>query len=227
MTSPTLPASGGRADGGNGVTIGRIAAIVREETGLETIARTPEAIPNVAEDTNRYLAAADVAAIVALHAFKCGDVLDRAAELRAGPGGGVPTVLVLGGTDVNVDVDAGEDKVATLARRAAAADCVVAFSESMIRAAKPGTLPPDRTIVVPQGVALPDEDEEEDEKDEEDEEEEERETEIEVKEDEDEEEDEWKERAAATVRVPRERFTRRSARVRRRPCSSSRRDSDR
>ena len=185
MTSPTLPARGGRADGGNGVTIGRIAAIVREETGLETIARTPDAIPNVAEDMNRYLAAADVAALVALHAFKCGDVLDRAAELRAAPGGGVPTVLVLGGTDVNVDVGAGEDKVATLGRRAAAADCVVAFSESMIRAAKPGTLPPEKTIVVPQGVVLPDEDEVEEEEEEE-----------------EEEEDESTERAAATVRVP-------------------------
>jgi glycosyltransferase involved in cell wall biosynthesis len=208
LTSPTLPARGGRADGGNGVTIGRIAAIVREETGLETIARTPDAIPNVAEDMNRYLAAADVGALFALHAFKCGDVLDRAAELRAAPGGGVPTVLVLGGTDVNVDVGAGEDKVATLARRAAAADRVVAFSESMVRAAKPGTLPPEKTIVVPQGVVLPDDDEDEEEAEEE-------ETEAEVEDDDKDEEradgderfervreDESTERAAATVRVP-------------------------
>ena len=214
MTSPTLPARGGRADGGNGVTIGRIAAIIREESGLETIARTPDAIPNVAEDMNRYLAAADVAALFALHAFKCGDVLDRAAELRAAPGGGVTTVLVLGGTDVNVDVGAGEDKVATLARRAAAADRVVAFSESMIRAAKPGTLPPEKTVVVPQGVVLPDDDEEEEEEEEE-EDEEKVDVRVQVEAvDEDERradgderferdgEDESTERAAATVRVP-------------------------
>uniref|UniRef100_A0A7S0S6S8 Glycosyl transferase family 1 domain-containing protein n=1 Tax=Mantoniella antarctica TaxID=81844 RepID=A0A7S0S6S8_9CHLO len=116
----------------------------------------------------QFLNAADVALIVVLHAFKSGAVLDQAADLahrctmsqQSGGGGGggatsVPVVLVLGGTDVNVDAGSAPDKAATLTRRAAAVDCVVAFATSMVEAAPPGSLPERSTCIIPQGVALP------------------------------------------------------------------------
>ena len=160
--APTLPvrAGSGRADGGNGVTIGRIGSVIEHECGLEMILASPDNLPPTAAnpdevgDLEQYLDAADVAVVCVLHAFKCGDVLDQLADIKRRRGADfVPTVLVLGGTDVNVDAG---DKADVLTRRAHAVDKVVSFSTSMIAAAPPGSLPSDgRTAVVPQGVSLP------------------------------------------------------------------------
>ena len=162
--APTLPvrAGSGRADGGNGVTIGRIGSVIEHECGLEMILASPDDLPPTAAnpdevgDLEQYLDAADVAVVGVLHAFKCGDVLDQLADIKRRRGADfVPTVLVLGGTDVNVDAG---DKADVLTRRAHAVDKVVSFSASMIAAAPPGSLPSDgRTAVVPQGVSLPEE----------------------------------------------------------------------
>jgi len=149
------------ADGGNGVTIGRLADILTEETGLLSTLRAPADIRiRVARDFELFLAAGDFAAAVVLHAFKCGDALDALAEVaqrHRGLGTEAPfkVALVLGGTDVNVDAASSPARAATLARRAAAADVVVAFSPSMVAAAPSGSLPPATTVVVPQGVRLP------------------------------------------------------------------------
>ena len=162
--APTLPvrAGSGRADGGNGVTIGRIGSVIEHECGMEMILASPDDLPPTAAnpdevgDLEQYLDAADVAVVGVLHAFKCGDVLDQLADIKRRRGADfVPTVLVLGGTDVNVDAG---DKADVLTRRAHAVDKVVSFSASMIAAAPPGSLPSDgRTAVVPQGVSLPEE----------------------------------------------------------------------
>jgi len=160
--APALPAADGAdaADGGNGVTIGRLADILTEETGLLSTLRAPADIRLKTRDFEAFLAAGDFAAAVVLHAFKCGDALDALAEVaqrHRGLGTEAPfkVALVLGGTDVNVDAASSPARAATLARRAAAADVVVAFSPSMVAAAPSGSLPPATTVVVPQGVRLP------------------------------------------------------------------------
>ena len=161
--APALPAADGAdaADGGNGVTIGRLADILTEETGLLSTLRAPADIRlKVARDFEAFLAAGDFAAAVVLHAFKCGDALDALAEVAQrhrslGTEAPFKVALVLGGTDVNVDAASSPARAATLARRAAAADVVVAFSPSMVAAAPSGSLPPATTVVVPQGVRLP------------------------------------------------------------------------
>ena len=142
------------------MTIGRIGGVIERECGLEMILASPRDLPPPAAsfdevgDLEQYLDAADVAVVGVLHAFKCGDVLDQLAEIKRRRGEDfVPTVLVLGGTDVNVDAG---DKADVLTRRAHAVDKVVSFSASMITAAPAGSLPSDgRTRVVPQGVNLP------------------------------------------------------------------------
>ena len=154
--APALPVSGDdKSDAGNGVTIGRIASVLAEETGMCATLRAPADLPRGARDFEAFLAAGDFALAVALHAFKCGDALDALAELRAKTKSGVKTVLVLGGTDVNVDARENPPRAATLARRARAANVVVAFSPSMVAAAPRGALPPATTTTVPQGVRLP------------------------------------------------------------------------
>jgi glycosyltransferase involved in cell wall biosynthesis len=148
------------ADGGNGVTIGRVASVLAEETGLCATLRAPADLPRGVSDFDAFLNAGDFALCVVLHAFKCGDALDALAEVRSRSTLGstltsdVKVVLVLGGTDVNVDAREAPERAATLARRAAAADVVVAFSPSMVAAAPSGALPP-TTVIVPQGVRLP------------------------------------------------------------------------
>lgn len=142
------------------MTIGRIGGVIERECGLEMILASPCDLPprtasfDEVGDLEQYLDAADVAVVGVLHAFKCGDVLDQLAEIKRRRGEDfVPTVLVLGGTDVNVDAG---DKADVLTRRAHAVDKVVSFSASMITAAPAGSLPSDgRTRVVPQGVNLP------------------------------------------------------------------------
>ena len=152
------------------MTIGRLAEVLTEETGLLSTLRAPAEIPIDPIDLEAFLAAGDFAMAVVLHAFKCGDALDTLAKVAkvarkpstpSGGAGGEATLktlmvaLVLGGTDVNVDAVSSPARAATLARRAAAADVVVAFSPSMVAAAPSGSLPPATTVVVPQGVRLP------------------------------------------------------------------------
>ena len=117
--------------------------------------RAPADLPRDARGFEAFLAAGDFALAVVLHAFKCGDALDALARARANETSDVRTVLVLGGTDVNVDARENPARAATLARRARAADAVVAFSPSMVAAAPRGALPPATTTTVPQGVRLP------------------------------------------------------------------------
>lgn len=143
---------GKNADGGNGVTIGRISKVVSEETGCSSVLRSPNDLPisGSKQEFENFLEAADVSIIVALHAFKCGDVLDAACGIDT-----VKTVLVLGGTDVNVDALSCADNLLTLKRRANAVDAIVAFSDSMVTAAPDGTLASDKVTVIAQGVQLP------------------------------------------------------------------------
>ena len=69
--APTLPvrAGSGRADGGNGVTIGRIGSVIEHECGLEMILTSPDDLPPTAAnpdevgDLEQYLDAADVAVV--------------------------------------------------------------------------------------------------------------------------------------------------------------------
>ena len=67
--APALPVTGDdadKADGGNGVTIGRIARIVSEETGLASRLRLPCDLPiDKADDFESFLAAADIALLCA------------------------------------------------------------------------------------------------------------------------------------------------------------------
>ena len=134
--------------------------MLAEETGLCATLRAPFDLPRGVSDFDAFLNAGDFALCVVLHAFKCGDALDALAEVRSRSTLGstltsdVKVVLVLGGTDVNVDAREAPERAATLARRAAAADVVVAFSPSMVAAAPSGALPP-TTAIVPQGVRLP------------------------------------------------------------------------
>ena len=140
---------GKNADGGNGVTIGRISKVVSEETGCSSVLRSPNDLPisGSKQEFENFLEAADVSIIVVLHAFKCGDVLDAACGIDT-----VKTVLVLGGTDVNVDALSCADNLLTLKRRANAVDAIVAFSDSMVTAAPDGTLASDKVTVIAQGV---------------------------------------------------------------------------
>ena len=162
------------------MTIGRVATLVALETGLAPILRTPAEIlgdddgtddstANAPLDANdrltAFLDAADAEMLVVLHAFKCGAVLDAAAA--AASSSRRPTVLVFGGTDVNVDAAMGDGaKCRDLRRRVAAADRVVAFSRAMVDAAAPALGRDDaapwraKIAVIPQGVALPEEAEE-------------------------------------------------------------------
>ena len=157
------------------MTIGRVATLVALETGLAPILRTPAEIlgdddgtddstANAPLDANdrltAFLDAADAEMLVVLHAFKCGAVLDAAAA--AASSSRRPTVLVFGGTDVNVDAAMGDGaKCRDLRRRVAAADRVVAFSRAMVDAAAPALGQDDaapwraKIAVIPQGVALP------------------------------------------------------------------------
>ena len=64
------------ADGGNGVTIGRVASVLAEETGLCATLRAPADLPRGVSDFDAFLNAGDFALCVVLHAFKCGDALD-------------------------------------------------------------------------------------------------------------------------------------------------------
>jgi len=161
FVAPTLPGPGdaATADGGNGVTIGRIASVIAEETGTLATLRSPGEIPKTAFDLRTFLESADISLVVVLHAFKCGDVLDALATSTFSESGRkVPTVLVLGGTDVNVDVSESAARAATLARRARAVNAVVAFSETMVAAASDVFRAPEikgKITVVPQGVRLP------------------------------------------------------------------------
>lgn len=171
LVSPTLPAPPGVADGGNGVTLARLAAHL-ESSGFATTYATPQDLATAHAGGGCSLATwlAGLAPaptvppppdlLLVLHAFKCGAVLDAAEEaamMRPHGSPPVPVVLVLGGTDVNVDAGAnGSTSAAALARRAAAASRVVAFSETMLQAAPPGSLPPPpQTVIIPQGVLLP------------------------------------------------------------------------
>ena len=69
--APTLPvrAGSGRADGGNGVTIGRIGSVIEHECGLEMILASPDDLPPTAAnpdevgDLEQYLNAEDVAVV--------------------------------------------------------------------------------------------------------------------------------------------------------------------
>ena len=58
------------------MTIGRLAEVLTEETGLLSTLRAPAEIPIDPIDLEAFLAAGDFAMAVVLHAFKCGDALD-------------------------------------------------------------------------------------------------------------------------------------------------------
>ena len=160
------------ADSGNGVTIGRVATLVALETGLAPILRTPAEIlgdddgtddstANAPLDANdrltAFLDAADAEMLVVLHAFKCGAVLDAAAA--AASSSRRPTVLVFGGTDVNVDAAMGDGAKCRDLRRRVAVRTGRPFSRAMVDTAAPapgGTgAPPWRAkiAVIPQGRA--------------------------------------------------------------------------
>ena len=63
------------------MTIGRLAGVLTDETGLLSTLRAPAEIPIDPTDLEAFLAAGDFAAAVVLHAFKCGDALDALAKV--------------------------------------------------------------------------------------------------------------------------------------------------
>ena len=57
------------ADGGNGVTIGRVASVLAEETGLCATLRAPADLPRGVSDFDAFLNAGDFALCIVLHAL--------------------------------------------------------------------------------------------------------------------------------------------------------------
>ena len=160
------------ADGGNGVTIGRLAGVLTEETGLLSTLRAPAEIPIDPIDLEAFLAAGDFAMAVVLHAFKCGDALDTLAKVAkvarrpstpSGGAGGEATsrlktlkvALVLGGTDVNVDAASSPARAAIADEPRGGGGRRGGFFALDGRRRAERVLPPATTVVVPQGVRLP------------------------------------------------------------------------
>ena len=145
------------AKGGNTVTMHRIATHLYDN-GIDAVTRSILELPQSKEDIANVIKAMDVDLIVVLHAFKCGiiiDVVGMYGDLLP------PVVLVLGGTDVNIDSKKSVFAEKAFRDRVAIARKVVAFSLSMIEAAPEGSLEfvessaSSKTKLIPQGVSVP------------------------------------------------------------------------
>lgn len=142
---------------GNVVTMMRIASHLAAN-GIHSITRSIVDLPQSDEDLANVIKAMEVDLIIVLHAFKCGLVIDVVGKYKdLLP----PVVLVLGGTDVNVDAKKSAAAEKLFRDRIAVATKVVSFSLSMIEAAPKGSLhfvecdATSKTKLIPQGVALP------------------------------------------------------------------------
>ena len=142
---------------GNAVTMMRIASHL-EDNNIHAITRSIVDLPQSKQDLANVIKAMDVDIVIVLHAFKCGLVIDVIGEYKdLLP----PIVLVLGGTDVNVDSKKSAAAANAFRERVTIATKVVAFSLSMIEAAPQGSLQfvesdaTSKTKLIPQGVSLP------------------------------------------------------------------------
>ena len=142
---------------GNIVTMERIASHLRNN-GFSPVIRSILDLPQSKEDMANVLHAMDLDLIIVLHAFKCGLVIDTVGEHQDML---PPLVLVLGGTDVNVDCKTSSAAEQIFRARVDIARHVVSFSLSMIEAAPKGSLAfvesdaDSKTKLIPQGVSAP------------------------------------------------------------------------
>lgn len=142
---------------GNIVTMERIAAHL-QANGMDAFMRSIGELPRSSQDMANIIIAMNVDLIIVLHAFKCGAVIDVVGQYKdLLP----PLVLILGGTDVNVDAKFSTEAESIFRKRVDIATKVVSFSLSMIDAAPKGSLQfveKDITAkcqLVPQGVSTP------------------------------------------------------------------------
>eukprot|EP00811_Abedinium_folium_P019433 NODE_2837_length_2135_cov_181.575199.p1 GENE.NODE_2837_length_2135_cov_181.575199~~NODE_2837_length_2135_cov_181.575199.p1 ORF type:complete len:491 (+),score=177.14 NODE_2837_length_2135_cov_181.575199:63-1535(+) len=133
LVSPRTPRTGNRT------TADRLAAILARAGRV--VVRDPRELPSA----EMALAQLVPDVVVAIHAMKCGAVLDACAALSGAP----RVVLVLGGTDANVDAVSSPEAGAVFRRRCAAADAVVSFTPAL--AVDVGQA----VRVIPQGVVPP------------------------------------------------------------------------
>ena len=128
---------------GNSVTASRLAAAIRaHRTSLLDVADLADADALAA-----HVCAHRVTAVIGIHAYRAGRLLI---------GSRVPYVLVLGGTDVNVNL-AHEEKRSAMAAALGAAAAIAAFHDAMaddLLRALP-EIPRDRVFLVPQAVGSP------------------------------------------------------------------------
>lgn len=142
---------------GNVVTMERISSHL-EKNHIMSITRSIFDLPQSKEDLANIIHAMNVDLIIVLHAFKCGAVIDT---VQAYKDMLPPIILVLGGTDVNVDSRKSALAEEQFRRRVDVATKVVSFSLSMIEAAPKGALKfiesdsTSKTKLIPQGVMLP------------------------------------------------------------------------
>jgi glycosyltransferase involved in cell wall biosynthesis len=134
---------------GNAVTVGRLVEGLRRRgvaAAVVDLSRTPPA------EVERRLDAFGPAVVHAFHAFRGAPVAARFAGAR-----GLPLVISLTGTDVNIDLFHAERRAATIAV-VRAAQAMVAFHDSLrvkLVGEVPETAP--RVEVIPQSVTLGDE----------------------------------------------------------------------
>lgn len=155
---------------GNAVTSGRIARGLAAE-GMVVCLRTPEALGCLHGAQSPVSAAAGVRAAVAaiapdviicLHATKCAPLVAEACTAASRSGTALPYILVLGGTDVNVEARSGGEGAARVRAALRGAMRVVAFSPSLAAAAR-AVYPEEasagpgaglRLHIIPQGTEL-------------------------------------------------------------------------
>ena len=156
LVVPQLHRSGAKC--GNVVTMERIRAHL-EASGIDAFTRSIQELPRSSQDMANIIKAMHVDFIIVLHAFKCGAVIDAVGEFKdlKLP----PVILILGGTDVNVDAKFSDAAEHLFRERVNIATKVVSFSLSMIEAAPTGSLKfvendiNAKCQLIPQGVSMP------------------------------------------------------------------------
>jgi len=143
---------------GNVTTAERLAAIFTS-LGHAVTCVSPDDIPKDPDAAAAWVRGVGPAVVILLHATKSRQLLDDPEILRRAchPAPPAPIVLVLGGTDANVDAHAGPEATLAFRRRLGAAAAVVAFDASLITACPSGSVPTGlgRCVVIPQGSSGP------------------------------------------------------------------------
>ena len=155
LVVPQMHRSGAKC--GNVVTMERISEHFKAN-GIDAFTRSIQELPRSSQDMANILKAMHVDFIIVLHAFKCGAVIDAVGEFKSLklP----PVVLILGGTDVNVDAKSSDMSDRLFRERVDIATKVVSFSLSMIAAAPKDSLKFEESDInakcqlIPQGVHM-------------------------------------------------------------------------